>query len=101
MTKASLEDFGKVVAAIHAQTDDAELCFWTFIQYISVNHSSILGVDLKPDVAQKCDALLSQISLPSVTLTPSPAKIAQDNASSTTTAPWWKFWRRTPRSKDH
>jgi len=101
MTKATLEDFGKVVAAIHAQSDDPELCFWTFIRYISINHSSILGVDLNPDVAQECDALLSRISLPTVTLAPSHSKIAKDEAQSSAKSPWWKFWRRTPKNKDN
>ncbi|MEZ6111515.1 MAG: hypothetical protein R3C99_10905 [Pirellulaceae bacterium] len=78
MTKETLEGFGKVVAAIHAKSDDAELCFWTFIRYVSINHSSILGVDLNPEIAQTCDTLLSQISLPEVTLTPSQAKLAKD-----------------------
>ena len=96
MSKGTLEDFGKVVAAIHKQSDDAELCFWTFIRYVSINHSSILGVDLKPNVAQKCDALLSRVSLPTVTVTPSQSKLAKDQAQSSEKTPWWKFWRRTP-----
>jgi hypothetical protein len=97
LTKEALEDFGKVVAAIHAQSEDAELCFWTFIRYISINHSSILGVNLDPDVAKKCDALLSQISLPTIMPAPSPAKLAKDEAPSSLKSPWWKFWRRPPR----
>lgn len=79
MPKETLEDFGKVVAAIHAKSDDAELCFWTFIRYISINHSTILGVELNPDVAKKCDLLLSQISLPIITLTPSDERLAKDD----------------------
>jgi hypothetical protein len=74
LSKGTLEDFGKVVAAIHAQSDDTELCFWTFLRYISTNHSSILRVELKPDAAEQCDLLLSRISLPAITLTPSPSK---------------------------
>lgn len=95
MTKKTLQEFGKVVAAIHSQSDDADLCFWTFIRYISVNHSSILAVELAPDAARKCDALLARTSLPKVTLTPSQAKLAKEAAGSPDSSPWWKFWRRS------
>lgn len=97
MTKETLEQFGKVVAAIHAQSDNSEFCFWTFIRYVSINHSSILEVNLEPDVARKCDALLSQISLPTVTLQ---SKLAKDQGRRAT-SPWWKFWHRTPRNNDN
>jgi hypothetical protein len=89
MTKGTLEEFGQVVAAIHANSEDAELCFWTFIRYISVHHSSILGVKLAPELGAKCDALLQQTRLPKVSLVPSNAKIAKDSKK-----PWWQFWRR-------
>jgi hypothetical protein len=100
MTKATLEDFGKVVAAIHAKSDDPELCFWTFIRYISMNHSSILGVELKPDLAEKCDALLASLSLPDVKLTPSPAKLRKEQATASPKKPWWQFWRRNDDPDD-
>ena len=96
MTKESLEDFGKVVAAIHRESDDPELCFWAFIRYVSINHSSILGVNLQPDIAQRCDALLSQMSPPIVTLSSSQSKLAKDKAKTSGKSPWWKFWSRTP-----
>lgn len=95
MTKQSLEDFGKVVGAIRRESDNPELCFWAFIRYISINHSSILSVNLQPDIAQECDALLAQIALPIVTLTPSESRFADDNANNSGKSPWWKFWSRT------
>ncbi|MBN8599565.1 MAG: hypothetical protein J0M26_00835 [Planctomycetes bacterium] len=97
MTIQSLKDFGKIVAAIHRESDDPELCFWTFIRYVSINHSSILGVNLAPDLAEKCDTLLSQISLPVVTLTSPQSKIEKDNAKASRKSPWWKFWSRGAR----
>lgn len=72
MDKRSLDELGAVVAAIHDVCDDDELCFWTFIRYVAVHHSSILGVDLKPDLQRQCDDLLEQVELPDVTLRPSP-----------------------------
>jgi hypothetical protein len=101
MTKETLEDFGKVVSAIHSKSDDAELCFWTFIRYISLNHSSILGVDLKSDLAQKCDALLESISLPKVTMTPSQSKLEKEKVQSSSIKRWWQFWKRSNGPNDH
>lgn len=72
LTKKTLEELGQVVAAIHQASDDGELCFWTFIRYISVHHSSILGVNMEPEKQARCDALLQRIKLPNVELSPSP-----------------------------
>ena len=69
--KQSLEDLGKVVAAIHRVSSDSELCFWTFIYYVSTNHSDILGVSLKPDLETSCREILSQAAFPPVKLAPS------------------------------
>lgn len=72
MAKETLRELGGVIAAIHAVSNDDELCFWTFIWYISTNHSSILSVDLDPDLQDQCDAILQQAQLPNVTMRPSP-----------------------------
>ena len=72
MAKETLGELGRVVAAIHVASTDDKLCFWAFIRYISLHHFSILGVDLKPDVQVKCDAILAQARLPQVTMRPSP-----------------------------
>ncbi len=101
MTKQSLEEFGKVVAAIRRESDDPELCFWAFIRFVSINHSSILGVNLEPDLAQRCDKLLSQIALPIVTSTPSKSKLAKDQAKTSRKSSWWKFWSRQSKNPEN
>ena len=94
ITKSSLEDFGRVVAAIQENSEDRELCFWTFIRYISLNHSSILGVELDPELAHKCDSLLSQTSLPPVEFTATDTKFGHEQTvPSGSKRPWWMFWR--------
>lgn len=70
LSKESLEALGGVVAAIHQASDDKDLCFWSFIRYISVNHPSILGVELSPERLVKCDALLERANIPLVELPP-------------------------------
>ena len=91
MAKKTLEELGGVVAAIHRASSDDELCFWTFIRYVSLHHSSILGVDLKSDVREKCDSLLKQLALPPVTLRPSLQEeweLKRKNRKR-----WWQFWK--------
>ena len=64
ISKDSLEKLGAVVAAIKTQSDDQELCFWTFIHYVSVNHPSVLGVNLKPELQDRAETLLDGLTLP-------------------------------------
>ena len=66
LSKTMLEDLGQVVKTIHSASSDEELCFWTFIRYISVDHSSILSVKLDPEMQTQCDQLLQQVDLPPV-----------------------------------
>ena len=62
--KDSLEKLGEVVAAIHTESNDDELCFWTFIYYVSVNHPSVLSVELNSDLQSKAESLLNGLTLP-------------------------------------
>lgn len=93
MAKETLEEFGQVVAAIHRASSDDELCFWTFIRYISLNHPSILGVNLQPDVQEKSDALLQQITLPNVTMRASPREQMNEALKKRKPKRWWQFWK--------
>ena len=68
MSKNNLEKLGEVVAAIKTQSEDQELCFWTFIHYVSVHHPSILGVELNSDVQASAEAILSGLDLPEFTV---------------------------------
>jgi hypothetical protein len=92
MAKQSLEEFGKVVAAIREKSLDRELCFWAFIRYVSLKLPSILGVELKPDIERRCDQLLEQVRLPPVTIRTSPREELQ--ATRKRKKRWWQFWKR-------
>jgi hypothetical protein len=80
LSKSTLEELGQVVAAIHSASSNSELCFWTFIRYVSLNHPSILGVNLETDLQKRCDSLLQQVVLPTVTLRPSPREEATNDS---------------------
>lgn len=96
MTKETLEDFGEVVGAVHSQCNDSELCFWTFIRYVSIRHPSILGIGLNPEVALKCNELISQVSLPYIHVAVVIYDSPFDSNQTSYREPWWKFWYRSP-----
>ena len=96
MAKETLRELGGVVAALHEASADDELCFWAFIRYISLHHSSILGVELKPEVQSKCDALLEQTRLPDVTMRPSPREQQEAKQKRNGKRRWWQFWKPKP-----
>ena len=64
----TLKEFGGVIRAIHAASDDPATRFGAFIHYVSENHSSILKVDLAPEMKAKVTDALRGVALPSVTL---------------------------------
>ena len=63
ISKASLEKLGEVVASINSHSDDEQLCFWTFIHYVSIHHPSILGVDLDSELQAQAEELLAGVAL--------------------------------------
>jgi len=86
MSKKTLEQFGEVVRAIHRVCDDDQLCFWTFIHFISTRHSNILGVDMPPDRSAHCARILEKANPPAVVVEDSEwGRIKRKK-------PWWKFW---------
>jgi len=84
---------GAVIAAIHGVSADKDVRFWSFIRYISVNHPSILGVELKPEMQEKCDAVLQQAQIPNVTLRPSPKEEWEARRKKGSKKRWWEFWK--------
>ena len=68
ISEDDLGKLGEVVAAIKTQSEDQQLCFWTFIHYVSVHHPSILGVKLSPDVQASAEAILGGLTLPKFTV---------------------------------
>jgi hypothetical protein len=65
---ATLEAFGEVVRAIRRACADDQLRFWSFIRFVSVHHSDILGVQMPPERAAECDAVLARAEPPPVTV---------------------------------
>jgi hypothetical protein len=72
LSEACLEALGSVIKAIAPHSSDPAERFWTFIEYISVNHPSILKVNLTAEAKARCDTILAEASPPAVTLEPSP-----------------------------
>ena len=68
LTLASLEALGGVIKAIRPFSEDPTERFWTFMEYISVNHPSFAKVEFQPGIAEKLDAILSKATPPPVVL---------------------------------
>jgi hypothetical protein len=66
LSVASLAAFGEVVRAIRRVCEDDQLRFWSFIRFVSVNHSDILGVEMSPEQQAECDAVLARANPPPV-----------------------------------
>jgi hypothetical protein len=66
ISAATIEAFGNVIRAIRRICDDDQLRFWAFIRFVSVNHPTILRVELSPDDQARCDAVLERAHPPSV-----------------------------------
>jgi hypothetical protein len=64
----TLREFGEVVRAIRRVCEDDNLCFWTFICYVSTNHSSLLGVNMPPEQQERCREVLARAEPPPVTV---------------------------------
>lgn len=66
LSKATLAGFGDVIASIHGVCDDDELCFWSFIHYVSTRHPELLGVKMPDETTERCEAILREANPPTV-----------------------------------
>jgi hypothetical protein len=72
LSVAAIEALGDVIRAITPHAPDPAERFWTFMQYVSTNHPSILRIDLEPAAAERVNAILAAADPPKVTLDRSP-----------------------------
>lgn len=66
MSTATIGAFGEVIRALSRVCDDRQLCFWSFIRFVSLHHTDILSVGLLPDQQSACDAVLAKANPPPV-----------------------------------
>ncbi len=66
MAVSTIGAFGEVVRAIRRVCEDDHLRFWSFVRFVSVNHGDILGVQMPPEQAAECDAVLARAHPPPV-----------------------------------
>ncbi len=64
IARESLERLCDVMHAIREFSDDDELCFWTFIHYVSTHHPRLLEVELKDEIRPKVESMLQALALP-------------------------------------
>jgi hypothetical protein len=67
LSQKALEGLGLVIQRIRKICDDDQVRFWTFLYYISENHSSILSLqEVEPKMKSTAIELLSRIELPQI-----------------------------------
>ncbi len=67
----TLQEFGAVIKKIHTQSEDDNICYLTFIAYISENHPSILSIEwdyLDDTTKEQVWYILNNCNMPNVTL---------------------------------
>ena len=65
-SKRTLVQFGAVIAAINAVSDDDDVAGWAFIRYVSDNHPEILSADTPPEIQGEVERVLNAADLPPV-----------------------------------
>ena len=83
--REKLLELGAVVGEIHRVCEDRSLCLWTFLQYVSLHHPTILAIDLKDEAKDAVTNILARLNIP----VPAPAIDAPTPqlSSSNTTSP--------------
>jgi hypothetical protein len=62
--REKLLELGLVVSEIHRICEDQALCLWTFLQYVTLHHPTILEIDLKDDAKDAVEKVLSRLNIP-------------------------------------
>jgi hypothetical protein len=79
MSHKTIANLGKVITSIREEAKGVDcdtepgrdaICFWSFITYISRNHSSILQAKAPPECSDQVDELLARATLPRVEIQP-------------------------------
>lgn len=66
-----LLELGSVVSEIHRICEDRSLCLWTFLQYVTLHHPSILEIDLKAEAKDAVEQVLSRLNVSPLSITSS------------------------------
>jgi hypothetical protein len=69
--REKLLELGSIVSEIHRICHDESICLWTFLQYVTLHHPSILEVDLKAEDKDAVERVLSRLNIPQLSVSAS------------------------------
>ncbi len=66
--REKLVELGSIVGEIHRVCSDQSLCLWTFLQYVTLHHPSILEIDLKDEAKDAVQSVLARLNNPPLSI---------------------------------
>ncbi len=66
--REKLVELGSIVSEIHRICADQSLCLWTFLQYVTLHHPSILEIDLKEEAKDAVQGVLARLNNPPLSI---------------------------------
>lgn len=67
--REKLLELGSIVSEIHRICNDESLCLWTFLQYVTLHHPTILEIDLKDEARDAVENVLARLNVPPLSVT--------------------------------
>jgi len=100
MAESTLAQFGQIVKLINRNTEDPQVRFWTFMHYVTLNHSDLLSAGLPEEIAEQVKSVYASLEFPPVEILPGrrgPAANAKRERPPSQNGPpqkrWWHFGR--------
>jgi len=66
--REKLLELGSIVSEIHRICKDESLCLWTFLQYVTLHHPSILEIHLKDEAKEAVESVLARLNIAPVSV---------------------------------
>ena len=70
MSVRTIQQFGGVIRTINKVTEDPQVRFWAFLEYVSTHPAGLLSAEPPAELTDQVHAVLKQVSLPLVEVEP-------------------------------
>ena len=63
MTESTMKKFGDVIKTINQENHNKEICFWSFLAFVSKEYLEILNIDISNNIQTEVSDLLEKLNL--------------------------------------